>query len=115
MPQLSTLELLDYTQYQLVKVVEYLRTARVYVPYLESLTIFCRRQGVEGDSPFMTLLVLLRTLCNEDHAAPLRRFRLVWTSSMLPCKPDAQEIQAFKKLRERGLDVYVGTQVESWV
>ncbi|KAJ7625283.1 hypothetical protein DFH06DRAFT_1229042 [Mycena polygramma] len=115
MPQLSTLELLDYTQYQLVKVIQYMKTAHVYVPYLESLTISCRREGVEGDFPFMTLLVLLQTLCNEGRAAPLRRFRLVWTTSLLPCKPDAQEVQAFKTLREIGVDVYVGTQGESWV
>ncbi|KAJ6561990.1 hypothetical protein B0H19DRAFT_1143241 [Mycena capillaripes] len=116
MRELSTLEILDCTQREVATSLEHLRTAdgSLYIQHLEGLTISCRREAHEGDFPFETLLKLLRTMSEPGRAAPLRCFRLVWTT-LLPFKPDAQEIRDFGKLREKGMNVYIGTHEVSWV
>ncbi|KAJ7067233.1 hypothetical protein C8F01DRAFT_1120720 [Mycena amicta] len=109
---LQSLTLLHYEQDAAVRVLRQLYAAvtensatKERWTTLESLTLVCRKQLHHGDFPFPVLLTLLEVL-------PVKRFQLVWNTSLLPRAPTQAQLAAFRKL---GRQIYIGTPVFSWV
>lgn len=116
MPDLLTLELLNYDQQKAMGVIQHLHSKLEaddlpLIPPLENITIHCQRKPHDGDFSFHALLLLL-----DRFPSSLRRFRLVWTTSLLPRRPNAREVKSFKHLIKGGMAIYVGCQDgPSWV
>nr|GAT45220.1 predicted protein [Mycena chlorophos] len=112
LPNIETLELLNYAQDAAVRALRHLYAGvtgyaapQPRWKTLESLTLVCRKQLHHGDFPFTFLLELLEVL-------PVKRFHLLWDTSLLPRPPTPTEVAAFRGL---GRPVYIGTPVFSWV
>ncbi|KAJ7745666.1 hypothetical protein B0H16DRAFT_970024 [Mycena metata] len=122
MPLLTTLELLDYDQAGLSDVIRHLdyklgdSDPQQLIPNLHSLTIECHRRerGQVEEFSYHAVLSMLRMMVGRV-PTPLRRFRMVWTSSLLPRPPNEWETDGFRRLAEKGMDIYVGSPERSWL
>ncbi|KAJ6561982.1 hypothetical protein B0H19DRAFT_90965 [Mycena capillaripes] len=123
-PLLTTLDLFDYDQRDVVDVIRHLdymleeeeSSGTPLVPNLQSIVIRCQKRdrGRDGDFSYNALLLLLERLGKRP--TPLRSFRLMWTmTSLLPGKPNEWDIEGFQYLVKDGMDIYVGTQECSWI
>jgi hypothetical protein len=117
MPMLSTLEIFEYPQQLVSQLLRYLKGVQEdgMLSHLEKLSFSVRQNEADGTFPFARLLTLLEAMSGTDRPTALRRFHLRWTTVRLPRMPDAQEIRDFRKLRDGGMDIYVGDQRTSWV
>ncbi|KAJ7757798.1 hypothetical protein DFH07DRAFT_1060592 [Mycena maculata] len=111
MRELLTLELLHYDQQEVMSVI---RCLHGKLKELQSLTVHCHKKRHDGDFSFRALLSLLEEMSSRP-TTPLRRFRLMWTSLLLPRRPNVEELARFKMLAGIGMDIYVGSQEGSWV
>jgi len=118
-PALITLDLFDYDQQAVLNVIRYLEykleDGVPLIPSLQSFTIQCQKPDYGHDAEFSynALLGLLDTMSKRP--TPLRRFRLAWTSELLPRRPNEWEVGGFQDLKEGGMDIYVGTRERSWI
>ncbi|KAJ7757803.1 hypothetical protein DFH07DRAFT_459517 [Mycena maculata] len=115
MSELDTLELLQYDQQVVTDVMRRLHhhgELSSLLPELQSLTVHCHKKRHDGDFPFIDLLSLLEELVT---CTPLQRFRLTWTSPLLPRRPNLEESARFRMLVAKGMDIYVGNQETSWI
>ncbi|KAJ7145138.1 hypothetical protein C8R43DRAFT_1012974 [Mycena crocata] len=84
------------------------------LPNLQSLALQCRMNPHDGDTfPFNSLFLLLDILSSSPNA--LRRFRMTWTTSLVPRRPNRQESADLQTFVEGGMDIYIGTEETSWI
>ncbi|KAF7336890.1 F-box domain-containing protein [Mycena venus] len=120
MPTLMTLDLFDYDQREVVEVIRHLdfnldKHGVELISNLQTIAIQCQKwdKGHEAEFSYNALIALLQAM--SKRRTPLRHFRLVWTSSLLPRKPNAREVGNLKDLTKGGMNIYVGTPERSWI
>ncbi|KAJ7094267.1 hypothetical protein C8R44DRAFT_383677 [Mycena epipterygia] len=118
LPTLSTLELRGYGQKEVTDVIHNLHDRLEandppLVLHLEGITLQCEKNRHDGDFFFNALLLMLDTMSRRP--TPVRSARLTWTTSLLPRRPNADELNGFNDLVEGGMDIHVGTEEISWV
>lgn len=125
MPTLETLTLLEWDEQDVVHALSLLgddvrlgdmsQGTGIFIPELQSLAIQCEKRDNGCDEEFShnTLLRLLDTM--SVRPTPLRSFRLVWTSSLLPRMPDELVVGRLQVLADEGMDIYLGTEECSWI
>ncbi|KAJ6456345.1 hypothetical protein C8R47DRAFT_1165415 [Mycena vitilis] len=120
MPVLATLDLFDYDQHGIADVLRHLKyqlgaPPEQLVPGLQGITIRCQKQGVGHAVEFSynAVLELLERMAKRP--TPPKRFRLVWTTSLLPRRPNDSDVHRFQELVQDGIEVHVGTEEHSWI
>ncbi|KAJ7679113.1 hypothetical protein DFH06DRAFT_505364 [Mycena polygramma] len=118
MPVLTTLDLFDYDQNVVVDVLRQLEyeldvPLPPLVQALQSITIRCQKQETGHAAEFSYNAVL--QFLERMQSTPLKRFRLVWTTSLLPRRPNDWDLRGFQEFIQKGMEVHVGTEEHSWI
>lgn len=118
LPTLSTLELRGYGQNEMTDAIHDLHNRLEandppLVPHLEGITLQCEKNRHDGDFSFNALSSMLGTMSRRP--IPVRSARLTWTTSLLPRRPNADELDDFNDLVQGGMEIDVGTEEISWV